>query len=157
MKRIITFAILVSLVGTLQQALGQTYPHQLGLRLGSADQVVASGISYRYHFSENQAIEGILNFNNTVSLGVLYEKFQPLATAQNLKWFYGAGGYVGFKGRDNFGVTGIIGLDYQFPEDVPINVSVDWKPELNIVDAIRFRASTVGVSIRFSLAGKKSE
>ena len=43
---------------------------------------------------------------------------------------------------------GIIGLDYKF-QKIPLNISVDWKPELNLVEEVSFEASTVGLGVRF--------
>jgi hypothetical protein len=127
----------------------QTYRHQAGVRLGSIDQVVSSGLSYRYHFNNNKAVEALVNLRDPVSIGAMYEIFNPIKAVDNLQWFYGAGAYASFKGFDNFGIMGIAGIDYQFPE-VPVNLSIDWKPELNIIEGVSFRAATVGVSVRFS-------
>lgn len=128
--------------------------HQAGVRLGSYDQVVATGFTYRYHFNENKAVEGILNLRENIAIGALYEVFNPISAVPNLQWFYGGGAYVGFSGFDNFGIAGIAGVDYQFT-GVPVNLSIDWKPELNFIEAVRFRASTVAVSVRFAFPSKK--
>jgi hypothetical protein len=129
------------------------YRHQAGVRLGSADQVVSTGFTYRYHFNNGKAVEAILNLRDPIALGALFEVFKPINAVPNLHWFYGGGAYVGFKGFDNFGIAGIAGLDYQFSE-VPINLSIDWKPELNLIEGVQFRASTVAVSVRFSFIKK---
>jgi hypothetical protein len=34
-----------------------------------------------------------------------------------------------------FGAQGVVGLDYKFAS-IPINISLDWKPELNLVSEI---------------------
>ena len=133
--------------------LSAQYRHQAGVRLGSADQVVSTGFTYRYHFNNNKAIEGIVNLRDPISLGVLYEIFNPINSVENLSWYYGGGAFVGFTGFDNFGIAGIAGIDYQFTE-VPINLSIDWKPELTLIESVRFRASTVAVSVRFSFLKK---
>jgi hypothetical protein len=140
--------IIVSILG-FAKANAQNYRHQAGVRLGSIDQVVASGLSYRYHFKNNKAVEALVNLRDPVSVGAMYEIFNPIQAVDNLQWFYGAGAYAGFKGADKFGIMGIAGVDYQFPE-VPVNLSLDWKPELNILDGVGFKAATVGVSVRFS-------
>jgi hypothetical protein len=148
-------SILVSLVLILifiNSSFAQ-YRHQAGVRLGSADQVVSTGFTYRYHFNNGKAVEAILNLRDPISLGAFYEIFKPINAIPNLQWFYGGGAYVGFKGDDNLGIAGIAGLDYQFNE-VPVNLSVDWKPELNFIQSVRFRASTVAVSVRFSFLKK---
>ena len=48
---------------------------------------------------------------------------------------------------------GIIGIDYKF-RDVPLNLSIDWKPELNLVRSVNFEAATVGLSLRFVFKSK---
>jgi hypothetical protein len=147
--------ILVSLIVIVTVVTGSyaQYRHQAGVRLGSADQVVSTGFTYRYHFNNGKAVEAILNLRDPIALGALYEVFKPINAVPNLQWFYGGGAYVGFRGFDNFGITGIAGVDYQFSE-VPINLTLDWKPELNLIEGVRFRASTVAVSVRFSFLKK---
>jgi len=66
-----------------------------------------------------------------------------------LQWFYGGGGYVGFGGDTNVGGMGIIGLDYKF-NNAPLNLSLDWKPELNIISDINFEPAAIGFSARFT-------
>lgn len=146
---LITFILAVALCNHADAQ----YRHQAGVRLGSADQVVSTGFTYRYHFNNNKAIEGILNLRDPLSAGVLYEVFNPINAVANLSWYYGGGAFVGFSGFDNFGVTGIAGIDYQFTE-VPVNLSIDWKPELTLIESVRFRAATVAVSVRFSFLKK---
>ncbi len=51
---------------------------------------------------------------------------------------------------------GIVGLDYTF-QQVPINLSIDWKPELNLVRSVNFEAATVGLSIRFVFPSKQKK
>jgi hypothetical protein len=128
--------------------------HQAGVRLGSIEQALSTGFTYRYFLNEKSAVEGILNLRSeAIALGALYERFVPIQGVEGLQWFYGAGAYVGFQAFENFGITGIAGMDYTFKE-VPVNLSVDWKPELNLIEYVGFRASTVAVSVRF-VFGKK--
>jgi hypothetical protein len=47
------------------------------------------------------------------------------------------------------GAQGVVGLDYKF-QQVPINLSLDWKPELNLVDNVNFEAAAVGLAVRFT-------
>jgi len=89
----------------------------------------------------------------------LLEFHKPLNTP-GLQWFYGAGAYVGFgkeydvnKARNvntnYFGGQGVVGLDYKFAS-VPINISLDWKPELNLISDINFEPAAIGFSARFT-------
>jgi hypothetical protein len=149
-KSILTSLVLIIIFFSSAHA---QYRHQAGVRLGSADQVVSTGFTYRYHFNNGKAIEAILNLRDPISLGAFYEIFKPINAIPNLQWFYGGGAFVGFTGFDNFGIAGIAGVDYQFTE-VPINLSIDWKPELTLIESVQFRASTVAVSVRFSFLKK---
>jgi hypothetical protein len=49
----------------------------------------------------------------------------------------------------NFGAQGVIGLDYKFA-NIPLNLSLDWKPELNLVSDINFEPAAVGLTVRFT-------
>jgi hypothetical protein len=46
------------------------------------------------------------------------------------------------------GIDGILGLEYNFVE-VPINLSIDWKPSFNIVNNHDFWADGGALSIRY--------
>lgn len=125
-----------------------SYKDALGVRLGSNVPVIKNGITYK-HFMGNNAIEGILSFGDGVGICGLYEIHKPLST-ENLQWFIGGGGYVGFNSSTtNVGVAGIVGLDYKFNQ-IPLNISLDWKPELNIISKVGFQGEGIGFSARFT-------
>jgi hypothetical protein len=125
-----------------------SYKRAIGVRLGSTVPAIKSGITYK-HFIGNNAIEGILSFGDGVGVCGLYEIHKPLAT-ENLQWLIGFGGYVAFQNSETkVGGAGIIGLDYKFA-NIPLNITVDWKPELNIISKVGFEASGVGFSARFT-------
>ena len=46
------------------------------------------------------------------------------------------------------GIDGIIGLEYSFTE-IPINVSIDWKPVLNIIGYSGFWGDGGALSVRY--------
>lgn len=159
MKRI---AILVSLftffacANTIQ---AQDYKSALGVRLSSAAASVNNSISFKQFISEKTAIEALFSFGDPVAIGALLEIHKPLA-AEGLRYFYGAGAYLGFKKTYNpnkqrnesdpqLGGMGIIGLDYKFT-GIPLNISLDWKPELNLVSDINFEPAAIGLSARFT-------
>jgi len=91
-------------------------------------------------------VEALLSFD-PLAIGGLYEVYHPLGAA-GLQWFYGAGAYAAFKGNNVVGAMGVVGLDYKF-QQVPLDLSLDWKPELNLVNNVNFEASAVGLSVRF--------
>ncbi len=140
-------AVTVSLNTNAQDDNG--YKNAIGVRLGSSVPAVKSGITYKHFLANNNAIEGIVSFGDGVGICGLYEIHKPL-TAENLQWLVGFGGYVGLNNStSNVGAAGIIGLDYKFAQ-FPLNLTLDWKPELNIVSKVGFEASGIGFSARFT-------
>ena len=101
-------------------------------------------------FTGTIAIEGLLSFGDLVAIGALIELHKPIGNASGLKWLYGGGAYFGFGAPNNFGAQGILGLDYKIPS-IPLNLSLDWKPELNFVSDFGFEPAAVGFSARFTI------
>ena len=149
MKRAIILLVAVILFSISSKAQnGGSYHTALGVRLGSSVPAIKNGVTLKHFFGKN-AIEAILSFGDGTALCGLYEVHKPITT-ENLKWFIGAGGYISWNNAtNNFGAAGIIGLDYKFPV-IPLNLTLDWKPELNLVSKIGFEASGVGFSARFT-------
>jgi hypothetical protein len=135
-----------------QQNTSQDYKLGLGLRLSSASPTLSNSVSIKYMMpTGNAALEGLISFGDRFGLGGLYEIHRPLNATPGLKWFYGAGAYVGFQSGDTYlGPTGILGLDYKF-DKIPLNLSLDWKPELDIIPKINFVPDAFALSARFTL------
>lgn len=157
MKKIILPLILICSVFIETQAQG--YKTALGVRLSSSNAMVNNSISFKQFISEKAAIEALFSFGDPLALGALLELHKPLAPA-GLSWYYGGGGYLAFakkydanKQREvtdpNFGAQGVVGLDYKFA-NIPLNLSLDWKPELNIVSDINFEPAAIGFTARFT-------
>ena len=147
MKRLFVLMILASLFSLSSKA-QDGYKTALGVRLGSSVPAIKNGVTFK-HFFGSSAVEAILSFGDGTALCGLYEIHKPLGVA-NLQWLIGAGGYVGLSsGTNNIGAAGIIGLDYKFAA-IPLNVTLDWKPELNLISKVGFEASGVGFSARFT-------
>lgn len=124
------------------------YKYGLGLRVASDQSIVGSGISLKYFFHPNHAVEALVGFNPT-SIGAMYQHHLPLG-APGLQWYFGGGAFGSFHETDKFGAMGIVGLDYTF-EKAPVNLSVDWKPELILAKEVGFEPAAVGLSVRFVL------
>ena len=159
MKRMIAVCLLVAGIGFASTASAQDYRTALGVRLSSSNAMQSNSISLKQFITPTMAIEGLFTFGEPLALGALLEFHKPLSSA-GLNYFYGAGGYVGFVKEvntstqktvtnANFGAQGVIGLDYKF-NNIPLNLSLDWKPELNIVDDINFEPAAVGFTARFT-------
>ena len=159
MKIRIAIFILASMLFLLKDASAQDYKTALGVRLSSSAANVNNSISIKHFLNQKTAIEGLFSFGDPLAFGVLLEKHKSLQTA-GLQWFYGAGGYLSFiktynpnklrnETNANFGAQGVIGLDYKFT-GIPLNLSLDWKPELNLVSDINFEPAAIGLTARFT-------
>ena len=151
--KIILPALLLTLSGFLldSTASAQDYRLALGVRLSNNVPTLSSSITGKYFVTDRNAIEGLVSFGNRFGIGALLELHRPFSTVEGLSWFFGGGGYVGFENDDTYlGPTGVIGLDYKFPT-VPVNLAIDWKPELDILPAVNFVPEAFAVSIRFTI------
>ncbi len=124
---------------------------------GNAQQLIGlrggwfSGVTYQHYIGSNVAIEGILQWNrNWVNVTGLYEIHKDISDVQNLKWYYGVGAHIGsytYRSEDSFlgdrrtssgiiiGADGILGIEYFF-EEIPIQLSLDYKPVLNLTGGL---------------------
>ena len=123
------------------------YKMGLGVRLSSNEATINNSASFKYFFGKSIAAEALLSFN-PVALGLLVEKHQSLL-GKRLRWFYGGGGYVGFGDGRNLGLQAVVGIDYKLPL-IPLNFSLDWKPELNLARRFFFEGKAIGFSARFT-------
>jgi hypothetical protein len=159
MKKIIVASLLVAALAFGHSASAQQYNNALGVRLSSAQATVNNSISFKHFLNERSAIEALFSFGDPLAIGALYEVHKPFSS-EGLQWFYGGGGYLGFiKTYDpvknshstdaSFGAMGVLGLDYKFA-NIPLNLSLDWKPELNLVSDINFEPAAIGFTARFT-------
>jgi hypothetical protein len=149
MRIIILLLVLVTISGLYNRLSAQDYKLAVGLRFSTAAPTLNNGISVKYFIDSSNAVEGLLTFGSRVGIGGLYEKHQLIGGTPAFTWFYGGGAYVGFEsGRTWFGPTGVVGLDYKF-SSAPVDLSLDWKPELDIVPSINFVPDAFGLSARF--------
>jgi hypothetical protein len=160
MKKIIVTLLVVFTTGIFYTASAQlSYKTALGVRLSSSNAMVSNAISVKHFLNDKMAVEGLLSFGDPLALGALIELHQPLSS-QGLTWYYGGGAYLAFMKTvntntqktstdPNFGAQGVIGLDYKF-NNIPLNISLDWKPELNIVTDINFEPAAIGLTARFT-------
>lgn len=137
------------------------YDQAIGLRGG-----LYNGVTYKKALREGNYFEGLasIRWRGFIVTG-LYEVTQNLdSETPRLNWYYGFGAHLGLWNEyyDNnpwfdedrgdlmvIGVDGIIGIEYTF-EEVPINLSADWKPVINLVGADNFAGFDSGaVSVRY--------
>jgi hypothetical protein len=130
-----------------QEAVPSRASNLAGIRISSKDPVINNSITYKRFLNADLAVEGLFSFGDPAALGLLLEKHTPLGSS-GLTWFWGAGAYAGFSGGRKFGAQGALGLDFTMTQ-LPFNLSVDWKPELNFTRQFSFEPSAVGFSVRF--------
>ena len=148
MKKSILFACILTMLSVSLKA--QEYKTAVGIRLGPTSPAIAPGFTIKHFLNEKNAVEGLMSVGNGFGLCGLYEWHHPIPSVEHLQWFVGAGGYLAFRDSDTFvGAAGIVGLDYKFAE-IPLNISLDWKPELNLVSEVGYEGAGVGVSARFT-------
>jgi opacity protein-like surface antigen len=131
----------------------QDYRNAVGIRLG-----LSNGISLKHFFSTNKAVEGILTVRwGGYNLTGLVEKHRSIFDTDGLYLFYGAGLHMGsfsnswFNDTNNhtvIGLDGIIGFEYVF-RDLPLNVSLDYKPAFNLFGNTGFWGDEVALTGRY--------
>lgn len=149
-------AIIVAFIWSSFVVKAQDYQTGIGIRGG-----LYNGVTVKHFINANQAIEGILTSRwRGFNLTGLYEIDNTLTPAR-LHWYYGVGGHIGFwNGYKNhpwfkddrsytvIGIDGIIGLEYNI-EEIPVNISLDWKPAFNLIGYQGFWGDTFALSIRY--------
>ena len=155
MKKIL-FGLAIIIAATLSTT-AQDYNTGIGVRGG-----LSNGLTVKHFISSNNAIEGILSTRwKGFNITGLYEIHAQAFNTPRLNWYYGFGGHIGFyDGYDNhpwfdddasytvIGVDGIIGLEYNI-EAIPFNISLDWKPGLNLIGYSGFWSDELALSVRF--------
>ena len=147
MKRLKIFLITVASILFAGSALkAQNYNWAIGVRGG----VTASGITVKYNFDPANAIEGIVDFAQGFNLYALYERNIPVI-AEGFNFYYGAGANIGSWGHHDgeftFGIDGIVGLEYKIAS-LPLAFSLDYKPNLNLIQKAKFHATDFGLGIK---------
>jgi hypothetical protein len=149
MKRIV-FILLLTTIACSGNLLAQEYKFAAGVRLSNASPTISNSVSAKYFIKQQEALEALVSFGNRFGIGLLYEKHRPFAGESGFRWFYGFGGYAGFQGGDTYlGPSGVLGFDYKF-KDVPLNLSLDWKPELDIIPKVNLVPDAFGLTARYA-------
>lgn len=140
----------------------QHYGNAVGLRLGNNDDYRTLGATYKHRLSKDLTLEGILqtNLGTTTLAHGLIEFHEPLLT-RRLNYFVGAGLSFGNEGRlaidpnQNNTITEIavstLGTDLVAGLELTMlkySVSIDFKPNFNLVGRDTWYEPQVGVSVR---------
>ena len=132
----------------------QDYRTSVGLRAG-----VPYGLTIKHFMSEENAFEGILasRWGGFVATG-LYENEHWTGEYPGLNWFWGFGAHLGFWDNTPYyrttnmgaiiGADAILGLEYTFDE-IPLNLSLDLLPSVNLVGTTGWNGINGALSIRY--------
>jgi hypothetical protein len=160
MKKIIfiSLAILCSSFSVFAQ---KDYQTAIGLRLNGG-----AGLTVRHNLDDKHSIEGILYTRwHGVNLTGLYQLNYPVFTEEpGFRFYMGGGGHIGIWDRHYspwwdedskgshlvIGLDGQLGLEYTF-KDIPLNLSIDWKPAFNIIGVTNFWGDDVALSVRYTI------
>jgi len=124
------------------------------------------GISLRHMVSGSNSIEGLLQTRwRGMMLTGLYQANFPVFSEPGFRFYMGAGGHIGFRNREYhpwwkdkesrkddpaavIGIDGQIGLEYTFSK-IPLNLSIDWKPAINLIGANYLWGGDGALSVRY--------
>jgi len=168
MKNLSLLIVFFLIIGSSKLS-AQDYKTSLGLRIGPY-----YGVTLKHSVKEARALELILvTRRRGVGLTGLYEIHTPAFAVNRLQAYGGIGGHVNIFHRNdsyywgwnedkrdrngidlgdnnllNAGLDMILGLEYTFTA-LPFNVSLDWKPALNIIGDYGLSANQFAISFRF--------
>lgn len=150
MKKVLFIAVLFLGLSSVLSA--QLTSRALGVRFGNAAE-----ISYLHPLGESNRLELDLGFGSWVRGGVflngVYQWVWDFSQLdEGFTWYAGAGAAVGVTGG-NFGldVIGQIGVGYDMRSiiDLPLQVSLDWRPALFLTPSVGLGWDGVAFSVRY--------
>lgn len=149
MKKLLLMGLL--LIGS-GMVTAQNYKESLGLRLGTS-----IGASYKSYLSDSKAIEAILDLDifekdlMKINVTGLYQ-FVFDTEVDGLNFYAGPGVSAGlYLGNENgllLAINGIAGVEYKF-YGVPLSLSLDWNPKVQIITNAGFKPANFGLTLRY--------
>jgi hypothetical protein len=140
--------IFVFFVFTTMMFWNQVKAQELGLRFGDVlgNNVAIDGV---FALGEFSRVHGDLSFGDRgVGIEALWNFiYRPLGE-EAFHWYAGVGPSLLIGDPFVLGVSGEIGLEYTFRE-VPISLSLDWRPRIDIVETTDFRPGGFGLNVRY--------
>lgn len=157
-KLFLTIALAVAVLGSAQ---AQDFGRAIGARLGWGAE-----LSYQHPLSLKNRVEvdlGLEGFSGAtvVYISGIYQWVNPIQDGFN--WYVGFGPQLGItstkdgtlagvtvKGETDFAlaVAGQIGVEYNIP-NVPLQLSLDWRPAFMILPGTGFGYEGVALGIRY--------
>jgi len=146
-KNIICFLLIVLLC---KESFSQNMLTNIGIRI-EGNEPSNIGLTLQRKIATHTNLEGIVHLSdNTFGFSGIYERYHNITSNYTLDFYYGGGVTVFFYSNIDAGISGIAALRYKF-KNIPVNISVDWKPTFYIIDAFIFRPRQIGLSLRYTL------
>lgn len=157
------------LMGLMTPTQAQTYNTTLGIRMSNTNSYRQFGVTMQQRWAKRLTFEGIFqtDFRDNHTAHWLIERHQPLI-GRRLNWYYGAGPSFGSEesfrrvpetnekiftyGNRTIGVDVIAGLELTL---LRLNISLDVKPNFNMVGRENWMTVQTGISVRSVLISQK--
>ena len=159
------------ILSSISIAQAQRYGTAVGLRFGNNNQYRTVGLTAQQRITKRLSIEAIIqsDFKLNTSISVLMEKHHPIIS-KRFNYYYGVGPSIGVEesfvkdpetmqilhtyGNSTVGLDLIGGLELTVLNTV---ISLDYKPNINLVGREEFYRGQVGISARMVLVKSKEQ
>lgn len=156
------FLILILISSLVPSAMAQSYGTSLGLRLGNQQDFRTVGLSAKHRIQKGWTMEGIIqsDFNYNTTFHALVERHERLIS-KRFNYYYGTGISLGQEAstlkdpatREIISTYGnkTLGLDLIFGVELTLlktNISIDYKPNINLIGRNPWYAGQIGISAR---------
>ncbi|MCE5332020.1 MAG: hypothetical protein LLF95_07750 [Bacteroidales bacterium] len=145
-KIILTLAFVVSMIGAVS---AQVDGKALGLRFGGVSGLGAE-ISYQHPLSDANRLELDLGLNKWgAGLSGIYQWVWDLsALSDGFNWYAGVGGTLGLSDSSfGIGVIGQVGIEFNF--NIPLQLSLDYRPAIYILPSFAGGYDGICLSARY--------
>lgn len=169
MKKLILVSVLF--VSTILSGFSQRYGTAFGLRFGNSEISRTIGLTFQQRIVDRVTAEAILqsDFSRNTTLSILGEFHRPIIS-KRFNYYYGAG--LSFGNEESFvknpstkeiihtygnpttGIDLIAGVELTVANAV---ISLDYKPNINLVGREEFFRGQVGISARTVLVKSKDQ
>lgn len=170
-KYLTGFAILVFLVGFNFPAFSQSYGTSAGLRFGNNQDYRTIGITGKQRLIKGVTAEAIIqsDFTANTTAHFLLARHRPMIS-KRFNYYYGGGLSVGMEesrqkvpesmqvvttyGNPTMGMDFVLGVEMTL---MKVNLSLDYKPNINLAGKEQWYAGQIGISVRPVLVKGKEQ
>ncbi|MDR3706134.1 MAG: hypothetical protein P4L28_09535 [Paludibacteraceae bacterium] len=138
MRKLILSSIVILLLGI---STANAQQNALGIRIGYGGE-----ISFQTKFSGNRGEADLGWWQDGFTLTGIYQWVKPLG--QGFDWYAGVGATLSSWDKGTgIGAVGNLGLEYNL--QIPLQLSLDWRPAFYLTPETGFYGNSVGFSIRY--------